>query len=70
MECRCNDSMEFHGQDAEDYAAAHLVRSETRADSLEESYSCPDTGKRWTLDWPAATERDPGQARLRATAPT
>jgi hypothetical protein len=70
MACRCNDAMEFQGQDAEDYVQAHLVRDETRDEALEEVYSCPDTGKRWLLDWPNASEREPGQARLRAAAPT
>jgi hypothetical protein len=70
MECRCNDVMELHGQDAEDYAAGHLVRDETRDEALEERYSCPDTGKRWLLDWPEASAEEPGQGRLRAVAPT
>jgi hypothetical protein len=47
--------MELHVRDAEEYASAHLVREESRDESLEETYSCPDTGKRWILDWPDAT---------------
>jgi hypothetical protein len=61
--------MEMHGAEAEEYAAQHLVRDETHDEQFEELYSCPDTGKRWILDWPEATEREPGQARLRAESP-
>jgi hypothetical protein len=70
MECRCNDAMEFDGQEAEAYVSGHLVRDETDAEALEERYSCPDTGKPWILDWPDGTDRELGQARLRAAAPT
>jgi hypothetical protein len=70
VECRCNDAMEFNGQEAEDYASGHLVRDETRTEQLQELYSCPDTGKRWILEWPDATEREPGPARLRAESPS
>ena len=61
MECRCNDTTEFQGAEAEEYAAAHLVAD----DAGRDVYSCPDTGKRWVLDWP-----EPSQARLRAETPT
>jgi hypothetical protein len=70
VECRCNDTMEFNGQEAEDYASGHLARDETRTDALQELYSCPDTGKRWLLEWPSSTERDTGPARLSAVAPS
>jgi hypothetical protein len=62
--------MEFNGEEAEDYAAGHLTRDETRTDALQELYSCPDTGKQWLLEWPDATEREPGAARLTAQAPS
>jgi hypothetical protein len=56
---------ESFGQEAETYAAEHLVRGDADSDSLEEQYTCPDTGRRFTLDWPERTQSDPGQARLR-----
>lgn len=66
MECRCNEVTEVFGHEAEEYAAGHLRSDGTRSDGFEEDYRCPDTGRRWLLDWPDRTERDPGQARLRA----
>ncbi len=62
--CRCPSVTELYGREAEEYATTHLVRDETRTDSFEEVYSCPDTGRAWLLDYPERTEADPGQARL------
>jgi hypothetical protein len=56
---------ELYGREAEDYASSHLARDEIRSEQFEELYTCPDTGRRWLLDWPERTEREPGQARLR-----
>ena len=64
MDCRCNDATEFYGQEAESYARDHLATDEVRTDAFEELLSCPDTGRRWKLDYPDRTEREPGQARL------
>ncbi len=66
--CRCPSLTALYSREAEEYAAGHLVRDETRTDQLEELYSCPDTGRRWLLDYPDSTERDPGQARLQTAA--
>jgi hypothetical protein len=65
MECRCNELTEAYGTEAEEYAREHLVSDEVRTDALEEDLSCPDTGARFTLDFPERTDREPGQARLR-----
>jgi hypothetical protein len=65
MECRCDSVVELYGEEAERYAAEHLVRGEARTEAMEERYSCPDTGRRWLLDYPDRTDRDPGQTRLR-----
>lgn len=65
MECRCDAVTELYGNEAEEYAATHLRRTETRTERMEERYSCPDTGRDWILDYPERSERDPGQARLR-----
>ena len=65
MECRCNELTEAYGTEAEDYAREHLVSGEVRSDAFEEDLSCPDTGARFTLDFPERTRREPGQARLR-----
>ena len=64
--CRCDAVSELYGEEAEDYAAAHLHREDLDSERFEERYSCPDTGRTWILEWPEKTERDPGQARLRA----
>ena len=56
---------EAFGGEAETYAAEHLVRGDADTDALEEQYSCPDTGRRFVLEWPERTQSDPGQARLR-----
>ena len=53
--------------EAERYASEHLVPAGSRADRMEEDYVCPDTGRRWLLDYPERTDRDPGQARLSRT---
>ena len=65
MECRCDTVTELYGTQAEEYVAGHLRRDETRTEEMRELYACPDTGRRWELDWPQASEQDPGQARLR-----
>lgn len=64
MECRCQTMNEAFGTEAEEYAAGHLVRGEANTESMTEQYSCPDTGRRFVLDWPERTDREPGQARL------
>jgi hypothetical protein len=56
VECRCRQVTELYGSEAEDYVAGHLV-SEPDDDA---AFTCPDTGKRWRLDYPEG-----GQARLR-----
>lgn len=65
MECPCNEITAAYGTEAERYARGHLVTDEVRTDAFEEDLSCPDTGARFTLDYPERTEREPGQARLR-----
>ena len=65
MECPCNELTEAYGTEAENYARGHLHTVEVRSEAFEEVLSCPDTGARFTLDFPSRTERDPGQARLR-----
>lgn len=70
MQCRCNDVTELYGQEAEAYAAEHLRADGVRSERFEERYTCPDTGKRWLLDWPDRTEQEPGQARLRVASGT
>ena len=65
MECPCNELTEAYGTEAENYARDHLHTVEVRSDAFEEDLSCPDTGARFTLDFPSRTEREPGQARLR-----
>jgi hypothetical protein len=56
---------ESFGGEAEMYAADHLVRGAADSDAMEEQFSCPDTGRRFVLDWPERTQSEPGQARLR-----
>ena len=66
MECRCNEATELYGDEASQYAAGHLVRDETIEDELRATYSCPDTGRRWEMDFPPDEPGgDPGDARLR-----
>ena len=66
MSCRCDVVAELYGRDAEEYIDGHLRRDETRTEQLEEQFACPDTGRRWLLDYPDRTERELGQARLRS----
>ena len=66
MACRCSTVNELYGREAEEYVSEHLRREETRTEELEEGFSCPDTGRVWLLDYPDRTERELGQARLRA----
>ena len=68
MECRCTSVTELYGSEAEEYAAEHLRREETDSGPLADRFACPDTGRRWELDYPEATEEEPGQARLRVVA--
>jgi hypothetical protein len=65
MECRCNELTETYGTVAEAYAHEHLHRDQVRSEAFEEDLSCPDTGFRYSLDYPERTQADPGQARLR-----
>jgi hypothetical protein len=64
MACRCDTVTELYGQEAEDYAGEHLRSDGSVGGRFEEQYSCPDTGRRWKLDYPERTEREPGPARL------
>ena len=48
MECRCRQATEFRGEEAELYAADHLV-AEATAGGTGQTFACPDTGKRWRL---------------------
>ena len=57
MECSCPQLTELFGAEAEDYVAGHLASEP----GDEGAFVCPDTGRRWTLDYPAD-----GQARLRS----
>ncbi len=66
MSCRCDTVTEVYGGEAEAYAREHLRSDESDSDRFEERLSCPDTGRAWILEYPERTERDPGQARLRA----
>jgi hypothetical protein len=68
IECRCSAVDELYGTDADEYVTAHLVRDETRSERFEELYVCPDTGRRWLLDYPERTESEPGPLRLRTVA--
>jgi hypothetical protein len=68
MECRCGTMNESFGSEAETYAAEHLVRGEVSSGTMEERYTCPDTGREFVLDWPERTQTEPGQARLRLAA--
>ena len=69
VECRCTRMTELYGNDASQYAAGHLVRERTDDDELVAHYSCPDTGRRWQLDFPPDVPGgDPGDARLRQVA--
>lgn len=65
MECRCGTVDVLHGPEAEAYAGDHLRRDETHTAQFEERFTCPDTGRRWVLDYPERTNGDPGPARLR-----
>ncbi len=65
--CRCPSIAELDGEEAEEYVTGHLRRDERRTERFEELYACPDTGRRWVLDYPDRTESDSGQARLRST---
>lgn len=66
MACGCETANELYGSDAERYVSEHLQRDPAGGSALEERYVCPDTGKRWLLDFPDRTETETGQARLRA----
>jgi hypothetical protein len=59
---------ESYGTEAERYAAEHLVPGAADSEALTEEYTCPDTGRRFVLDWPEHTQREPGSARLRFLA--
>jgi hypothetical protein len=56
---------ESFGNEAETYAADHLVRGDADAGAMTERYTCPDTGRQFVLEWPERTQSEPGQARLR-----
>jgi hypothetical protein len=65
-QCRCPNLTELYADEAEAYARDHLVGDESRTEAFQEVYVCPDSGRRWLLDYPERTEDDLGQARLRA----
>ena len=65
MECRCDSTTELYGAEAEAYAGEHLLRDGTDTAAFEERFVCPDTSRRWLLDYPERRGEEPGQARLR-----
>ena len=68
MDCRCDNVTELYGDEAERYAGEHLSRDETDMETFEERFACPDTGRRWLLDYPDRRGEEPGQARLRVVS--
>ena len=68
MACRCDTVGELYGVEAAAYIAEHLRREPAVPEELEERLTCPDTGREWLLDYRDRTERELGQARLRARA--
>jgi hypothetical protein len=65
VECRCDTVTELYGSEAEQYPSEHLRSQETRSETFDERFTCPDTGADWILDYPDRAGEEPGQARLR-----
>ena len=66
MDCRCDTVTELYGSEAEAYAGEHLHAEGSASEPPEQRFACPDTGRRWLLDYPDRNERELGQARLRS----
>lgn len=66
MKCRCETLTQLQGAEAISYAKEHL--QEVRIDPVawQTEYVCPDTGKRWLLDYPHSEAHGGGPPRLRS----
>jgi hypothetical protein len=66
MKCRCETLTQLEGMEAYSYAEEHLCKVQVLSGGWEIEYVCPDTGKRWLLDYPHGEYHGGGPPRLRS----
>lgn len=65
--CRCNGLTELNGEGADGYAHHHLNKIGADPSGWVTYLVCPQTGRRFVLDYPQGEYHGGGPARLRAT---
>jgi hypothetical protein len=65
MKCRCATLTELRDNEAESYADEHLRKVRVYPDGWHIEYVCPDTGKRWLMDFIQSGLQGGGFPRLR-----
>jgi hypothetical protein len=66
MKCRCETLIQLQGAEAISYAKKHLQEMRIDPVAWQTEYVCPDTGKRWLLDYPHSEAHGGGSPRLRS----
>jgi hypothetical protein len=62
--CRCRSVDRFDGNEATDYAEAHLRQEGSDDVNWTSDYACPGTGLRWRLSHPWGEQHGAGPPRL------
>ena len=65
MRCACLTLFRLTGNQAEDYAAEHLVEENVDPTAWTVTYRCPDTGRRWLRDSPDSHLQGGGPPTMR-----
>jgi len=65
MQCRCNEISELDGAAAVMYADEHLQEVKVDSTNWIVEFVCPETGKRWIMDYPYAAAHGGGPPRVR-----
>lgn len=68
MKCRCGTILELRGASAKSYANDHLEEISVDALNRVTNLSCPETGERFTLEFPQAEYHGGGSPLLRKIA--
>jgi hypothetical protein len=65
MKCQCETLTQLEGVEAYSYVEGHLHKVQVSLGGWQIEYICPNTGKRWLLDYPYSEAHGGGPPRLR-----
>lgn len=70
VECRCSTLISaLRGNEAEDYASAHLRKAWVNKESWTKGYECPETSHLWLMEYPASHLQGSASQTLRPASP-